>query len=657
MCGFAGFIDTSLQNNSDHLHQTAQKMSNALRHRGPDDSGVWVDPAVGVALSHRRLSILDLSPQGHQPMVSACGRYVMVFNGEIYNHIEIRGELESFGSAFTWRGHSDTEVMLAAISYWGLHHALTRFTGMFALAIWDIKERTLHLARDRAGEKPLYYGWIGKVLLFGSELKALRRHPAWKGEIDPDTLALFIQHCYVPTPYSIYKNIYKIKQGTVASFNHKNISPSSPPHQKSYWPANELAISGENEPFQGNESEAIEHLDDLLRQSVKRQMVADVPLGAFLSGGIDSSTIVAIMQQQSHRPVKTFTIGFSEEAYSEARHAKEVARHLGTDHTELYVTPQEAMEVIHRLPQVYDEPFSDSSQIPTYLISQLARSKVTVSLSGDGGDELFGGYNRYFQGRIVWNYLKMVPDNLKRVLQSTVTSLSPLTWDALAKWLAPVLPDKAKQPNFGNKFHKLAKVLNSKNPEDMYLKLVSTWQVPASIVNNSKQSRTFVLDSRPWPTLKDFTQQMMFWDTMTYLPDDILVKIDRASMAMSLETRVPFLDHKIIEFAWKLPLQMKIKDGQGKWLLRQVLHKYVPQDLVERPKMGFGVPIDSWLRGPLRDWAENLLSENKLRSEGFFNPAPIRKKWLEHLSGKRNWHHQTWTILMFQAWLETQNKN
>jgi len=579
----------------------------------------------------------------------------MVYNGEIYNHVNIRKELESSDNAPEWRGHSDTEVILAAISCWGLHNALTRFNGMFALAIWDKNERTLHLARDRAGEKPLYYGWMGNVLLFGSELKALRMHPAWAGEIDPDTLALYIQHCYIPTPYSIYKNIYKVKQGTIATFSHNNLPPLSQPMEHIFWPTNELAEAAEKEPYSGTESEAIEHLDGLLKQSVKQQMVADVPLGAFLSGGIDSSTIVAIMQQLSSLPIKTFTIGFSEEDYNEAQHAKEVARHLGTDHTELYVTPQEAMEVIPKLPQIYDEPFSDSSQIPTYLISQLTRSKVTVSLSGDGGDEIFGGYNRYFQGRIIWSYLKLIPCILQKVLQSSITSISPLTWDSLAKSLAPILPDKAKQPNLGNKLHKLAIILNSKNPEAMYLKLVSIWQAGADVVRNSKQSKTFILDARSWPDIKDFTQRMMFIDAMIYLPDDILVKVDRASMAVSLETRVPFLDHRLIEFAWKLPLSMKIRNGQGKWLLRQVLHKYIPQAMIERPKMGFGVPIDSWLRGPLKDWAEDLLSEKKLRSDGFFNPAPIRKNWLEHQSGKRNWHHQIWTILMFQAWLETQS--
>ena len=487
MCGFAGFIDLSLRNTADHLHQVVQKMSTVLHHRGPDDSGIWADPDAGVALGHQRLSILDLSSEGHQPMLSACGRYVMVYNGEIYNHVNIRKELESSDNAPEWRGHSDTEVILAAISCWGLHNALTRFNGMFALAIWDKNERTLHLARDRAGEKPLYYGWMGNVLLFGSELKALRMHPAWAGEIDPDTLALYIQHCYIPTPYSIYKNIYKVKQGTIATFSHNNLPPLSQPMEHIFWPTNELAEAAEKEPYSGTESEAIEHLDGLLKQSVKQQMVADVPLGAFLSGGIDSSTIVAIMQQLSSLPIKTFTIGFSEEDYNEAQHAKEVARHLGTDHTELYVTPQEAMEVIPKLPQIYDEPFSDSSQIPTYLISQLTRSKVTVSLSGDGGDEIFGGYNRYFQGRIIWSYLKLIPCILQKVLQSSITSISPLTWDSLAKSLAPILPDKAKQPNLGNKLHKLAIILNSKNPEAMYLKLVSIWQAGADVVRNSKQ--------------------------------------------------------------------------------------------------------------------------------------------------------------------------
>jgi asparagine synthase (glutamine-hydrolysing) len=657
MCGLTGFLEPYQSFDAQQAESTLLKMSRVISHRGPDDQGVWIDPQACIALGHRRLSIIDISSQGHQPMHSACGRYVITYNGEIYNYLEIKTELEGLSAAPLWRGHSDTEVILAAITHWGLENALKKFTGMFALALWDKKERVLQLARDRLGEKPLYYGWMGNVLLFGSELKSLRMHPAWKGEINPDTLALFIQHCYVPAPYSIYKNIYKVQQGTIATFDSKNILPSSQPLKSSYWPANELAESGIRKPFQGSESEAIENLEKLLQQSVKQQMIADVPLGACLSGGIDSSTIVAIMQQQSQTPVKTFTMGFSEEAYNEAQYAKEVAKHLGTDHTELYITPREAMEVIPKLSQIYDEPFSDSSQIPTYLISQLTRSKVTVSLSGDGGDELFGGYNRYFQGRTLWNYLKLIPDNLQEVLQSTITSISPLTWDTLGKWFAPVLPEKAKQPNFGNKLHKLAEILNSKDPDGMYLKLVSIWQESSSIVKNSKQSKTFILNSRTRPNIEDFTQRMMFLDAMTYLPDDILVKVDRASMAVSLETRVPFLDHKIVEFAWQTPLHMKIRNGQGKWLLRQVLHKYIPQDMIERPKMGFGVPIDSWLRGPLKDWAENLLSENKLRNEGFFNPVPIREKWMEHQAGKKNWHHHIWTILMFQSWLETQNQN
>ena len=424
-----------------------------------------------------------------------------------------------------------------------------------------------------------------------------------------------------------------------------------------YWSANELVELGQNNPLQINDSEAVEFLDGLLRQSIKQQTVADVPVGAFLSGGIDSSLIVAIMQQQSHRPVKTFTIGFSEEAYNEARYAKRIAKHLGTDHVELYITPREAMDVIPNLSQIYDEPFSDSSQIPTYLVSKLSRSKVTVSLSGDGGDELFGGYNRYLYGQKIWNYLKHIPSNLQKTIHNTVTSISPRTWDTLEKWLDLILPNKTKQSNLGNKLHKLAEVLNSTNTEDLYLNFISTWKAPQNIVKNSKQTRSFILDSRTWPEIQDFTQRMMFLDTMTYLPDDILVKIDRASMAVSLETRAPFLDHKIIEFAWKLPLQMKVRNGQGKWLLRQVLDKYVPLNLIDRSKMGFGVPIDFWLRGPLKDWAENLLSESRLANDGFFNPAPIREKWREHLSGRKNWHHQIWTILMFQAWFEAQRKN
>jgi len=655
MCGLTGFLEHNSLFDSLQAESTLLQMSSALSHRGPDNQGTWIDPQAGIALGHRRLSILDLSSQGHQPMHSHCGRYVIVFNGEIYNFRVLRRELESLGKAPKWRGHSDTETMLAAISCWGLHKAISKFLGMFAFALWDRKERSLHLSRDRIGEKPLYYGWMGRVLLFGSELKALRKHPAWKGNVDPDVLALFMQFSYVPTPYSIYKNIFKIKPASIATFTQSHTSTFSPPKVETYWQAYELAKAGELNPFQGDETAAINHLDKLLNDSVKQQMIADVPLGAFLSGGVDSSTIVAHMQNQSTRPVKTFTVGFREENYNEAVHAKTIAQHLRTDHTELYVSAEQAMEVIPRLPTIYDEPFSDSSQIPTFLISQLTRQKVTVSLSGDGGDELFGGYNRYLWGPSVWKKIEGFPPQPRKMLARIISSISPLTFDTMYKILGPVLPGQLQQPDFGNKLHKLAKILGSANAELMYLGLISTWETPSNLVKNTTRLKTILRHPYSCQDIKGFTQRMMFLDTMNYLPDDILVKVDRASMAVGLEARVPFLNHSLVEFAWRIPLSMKIRNGQGKWLLRQVLYRYLPKKLIERPKMGFGVPIGTWLRGPLRNWAEDLLDENKLKKDGFFDPNLIREKWKEHLAGKKNWHHHLWAVLMFQGWLENQN--
>jgi asparagine synthase (glutamine-hydrolysing) len=631
-------------------------MAEAIRHRGPDDGGAWVDNKAGVALGHRRLSIVDLSKEGHQPMHSACGRYVIVFNGEIYNFREIRRELEDSGAAPAWRGHSDTEVMLAAVSHWGLEAAVRRFVGMFAFALWDRQSRVLHLVRDRLGEKPLYYGRMGSVFMFASELKALRMHPGWRGEINRDALVLLLKYNYVPAPYTIYKDVFKLLPGTILS-----VVPADAPGNRSsapapYWSAVEAAAAGLNNPFQGSDSEAVEHLDGLLRDSVRRQMVADVPLGAFLSGGIDSSTIVALMQAQAKQSVKTFTIGFNEEEYNEAEDAKRVAHHLGTDHTELYVSPKDAMAVIPKLPALYDEPFSDVSQIPTFLVAQLTRKNVTVSLSGDGGDELFGGYNRYVQVKNVWSRVGHMPKFIKELTAKGLTAISPENWDMLFQRLALFLPKALSVRNPGGKLHKLADVMVSENPFEVYLKLASHWYNSAGLVLDAKSPLTLIDDPDTGHIFSDITERMMCMDTITYLPDDILVKVDRASMGVSLESRAPFLDHRVVEFAWRTPLSMKIRDGAGKWLLRQVLYNYVPRHLVERPKMGFAVPIDSWLRGPLRAWAEDLLDEKRLRNEGFFNPGPIRKKWLEHLSGKRDWQYHLWDVLMFQSWLEAWGK-
>ncbi|BCA54205.1 Asparagine synthetase [Nitrospira sp. KM1] len=631
----------------------------SLRTRGPDDSGVWEDRAVGTALGHARLSILDLSPEGHQPMLSAGGRFVIVFNGEIFNFSELRSELEVSGETF--RGHSDTEVMLAAFERWGIEKAVQRFVGMFAFALWDRESRVLHLVRDRVGIKPLYYGWAGGVFCFGSELKALRQVGGFESRVNRSALLSFIRTGYVPAPLSIFENIYKLPGGCMltvtpdlarsrVSFNPDPDCRRTVPHPVRYWSAREVAESGVLNPFEGSDEDAIARLEDLLRQSVRLRMISDVPLGAFLSGGIDSSIVVALMQAQHDTPVKTFTIGFHEQEYNEAAHAKSVARHLGTDHTELYVTPEQAMAVIPRIPDMYDEPFGDSSQIPTYLVSQLARSRVTVALSGDGGDELFGGYSRYFVGRQLWKNVHWLPQLARQTAVRSIRALSPDTWSALFSRLKKVLP---AIPNPGDKLHKLAEVLALEDPDSMYLRLVSQWDNPSQAVVDTPEPLTMLTDRNRWARLDDFTLRMMFLDLMTYLPDDILTKVDRASMAVSLEARVPLLDHRLLEFAWRLPLSFKIRrEGEGKWLLRQVLYRYVPQTLIDRPKMGFGVPIDHWLRGPLREWAEDLLAESRLRREGFLCPEPIRMRWLDHLSGARNWQYPLWNVLMFQAWLE-----
>lgn len=649
MCGITGFL--GLKQSIPETEQILHSMCMSLAHRGPDNSGIWIDAETGVGLGHRRLSILDLSPEGHQPMHSACGRYVVVFNGEIYNYQDIRKELEKNSQDIkpTWRGHSDTEVMLEAFRQWGVEAAVKRFNGMFAFALWDRTERVLYLVRDRVGEKPLYYGWMEKTLLFGSELKALKTHPDFKCEINRDALTLYLRHNYIPAPYSIYKGIYKLLPGTILTIlPSKDTSLNPIP----YWSAREVAEHGVSEPFTGSTEDAISQLDNILRDAVKLRMEADVPLGAFLSGGVDSSTVVALMQAQSNQKVKTFTIGFYEDSYNEAKHAQKVARHLGTDHTELYATSKEAMEVIPKLPALYDEPFSDSSQIPTYLVSQLTRNYVTVSLSGDAGDEVFGGYNRYTWTSNIWKRLGWMPRHLRWSLARGLIMVSPRVWDGIYKKSAPLLPDFVKQQMFGDKLHKLAEILSVSRQEELYWQLVSHWKSPSSVVLGGTEPLTPLSDKKSWINLADFTRKMMFLDLITYLPDDILVKVDRAAMGVSLETRIPFLDHHLIEFAWRLPMSMIVHNGQGKWLLRQVLYKYVPKHLIERPKMGFGVPIGEWLRNPLRDWAEELLAEKRLLTGGFFNPVPIREKWLEHLSGKRNWQYYLWDILMFQAWLE-----
>ncbi len=663
MCGFSGFLGSGHPREAAIRHVTA--MADVIRHRGPDDAGIWTDEVTGIALGHRRLSILDLSPAGSQPMLSAGGRYVMVFNGEIYNHLTLRQELELLPSPhpsptegrreYPWRGHSDTETLLAGFVQWGVEETLRRAVGMFAIALWDRRDRVLTLARDRLGEKPLYYGWQGDTFLFGSELKALRAHPAFAAAINRDALTLFLRHNCIPAPHSIYQGIYKLPPATFATLTGPAHQRHADPLIASYWSFREVAETGIAHPLPGDDTTAIATLDTLLRAAVAGQMVADVPLGAFLSGGVDSSLIVALMQAQSSRPVKTFTIGFHEAGYNEAEYAQAVAHHLGTEHTELYVSPKQAQAVIPRLPHLYDEPFADSSQIPTFLVAQLARTQVTVSLSGDAGDELFGGYNRYFLAERLWKKMDRWPYAVRRGLSKLLINTPIAVWDRVFSLARPSLPTQFRYPQPGDKLRKLGEILALPNRQAIYYALVSHWKNPAALVINGQEPPTPLTDATQWAALTDLTQHMMYLDTITYLPDDLLVKVDRAAMAVSLETRVPLLDHRLVEFAWRVPLSMKIRGGQGKWLLRQVLYRYVPKTLIERPKTGFGVPIDRWLRGPLRAWAETLLDESRLRQEGFFHPEPIRRKWAEHLAGKRNEQHDLWNVLMFQAWLENQS--
>ena len=654
MCGFCGFFQGP--SGAIALPDVIERMNSRITHRGPDDSGAWFDVGLGLALGHRRLSILDLSPAGHQPMHSKCGRYVIAFNGEIYNHLTLRKQVAELGAAPGWRGHADTETLLACFAAWGVERTLRATVGMFAIALWDRQEKVLTLARDRMGEKPLYYGWQGRTLLFGSELKSLKAHPDFRSEVDRDALTLLLRHNCIPAPFSIYKGISKLMPGHFVRLTLTNSDEARRAHPQPYWRLNDAVEEGIQNPFVGSEAEAIALLERQLSESIADQMLADVPLGAFLSGGVDSSTIVALMQAQSQRPVRTFTIGFDESGYDEATHAKAVAAHLGTDHTELYVRPEDALKVIPKLPAIYCEPFSDSSQIPTFLVSQLARQHVTVALSGDGGDELFGGYNRYLSARKVWGKMQRLPSGARHAAAGLLHTLSPAAWDRLFELAKPMLPKRFHLATPGDKAHKLADVLALSDGHAFFHQLTSHWKDPASVVMGAHEPRTLLTDPNAWPKTDCFEHWMMAMDAQTYMADDILVKVDRAAMANSLETRVPMLDHRVAELAWRMPLGLKIKDGQGKWLLRQVLYRHVPKALIERPKMGFGIPLDGWLRGPLREWAEDLLDESKMNEQGFLRPEPIRRMWAEHVSGRRNWQHHLWDVLMFQAWLQEERR-
>jgi asparagine synthase (glutamine-hydrolysing) len=645
MCGIAGFYSKNLNINYKTI---LTEMGLSLNKRGPDDSGIWFESSKGIGLSHRRLSILDLTISGHQPMLSIDKRFIIIFNGEIYNHNEIRNTINVEYSYKNWRSTSDTETILVALEYYGVDKTISMLIGMFAIAIWDNVNDQLIICRDRVGEKPLYYGWQNNSFLFASELKAFQKHPDFNKIIDKNALALFFKYNYVPYPFSIYEGIKKLQPGTILKLDIKTNKFDI----KKYWNFEEVVFNNSTSFKDGNNKfDYTSHLKNILIESVKSQMQSDVPLGAFLSGGIDSTLIVAIMQSISNVPIKTFTIGYEDINYNEANHAKRIANFLNTDHTEYILKPDEAIKIIPLLSKIYDEPFSDASQIPTFIVSRLAKTKVTVSLSGDGGDELFAGYNRYFMTNKLWPKLQLIPLVIRKYVSLTILLISPNKWNFIKKILF-FLPKKIKNiKNLGDKIHKIANLLTASSQIQLYDKFISHWSLEDHVVIGNTN---FEIEKyEQFNKLSDI-ERMMAIDTLTYLPDDILVKVDRAAMYNSLETRVPFLDRRIIEYAWKIPLKIKLNKNSSKDILKKILYNYVPKNLIDRPKMGFGVPIDNWLRGPLKNWAEDLLNEDEIRNDGLLNYAIIKKKWDEHICGKRNWQYHIWDVLMFQTWYRQQ---
>ncbi|MEG3618589.1 asparagine synthase (glutamine-hydrolyzing) [Magnetovibrio sp. PR-2] len=639
MCGVAGLCLFQPDPRLEGLDVLAARMAEAMEHRGPDDQGVWTDPNAPVGLCHRRLSIIDCSPMGHQPMVSANGRFVISYNGEIYNFAEIAKELQAAGHEVY--AHSDTAVLLEACAVWGVEETLKRCVGMFAFGLWDRETQSLTLARDRLGIKPLYWAHTQKAFVFSSELKALRAVGLIEEEIDRSALASYMRYAYVPAPYSIFKNVHKLLPGHIL-----RIAKGEPPVTKPYWDVRHVAKSGDVTPFGGSYDEAVEVAEKHIHDAVQKRMVSDVPLGAFLSGGIDSSLVVALMQASSSRPVKSFSIGFEEKGFDESVHAKAVAQHIGTDHTELYVSSRDALDVIPNLGTWYDEPFADSSQVPTYLLSKMTRDYVTVALSGDGGDEVFAGYNRYFWATNIWNVSGRVPRPLRQLMAGLIKALPPQTWSGLAN----AIPSQRIPPQFGDKLYKVADILGEPSIDAVYRRLVSQWPDPADIVIGDGEHQGVLWDASTHQVRADDMGRMQLLDMMTYLPDDILTKVDRASMAVSLEVRVPLIDHRVLEFAWTLPREYLVRNGQGKSILRSILYKHVPRELIERPKMGFGIPLGTWLREDLRDWAEDLLSPERLRNDGFFDVSAVRSIWQDHVLGTRNYQYALWNVLMFQNW-------
>ena len=636
MCGIAGFLELERRSGTHELEALAGAMAATLRHRGPDASGVWADAESGIGFGHTRLSIVDLSPAGAQPMISSCGRFVIVYNGEIFNAAELRPELEAKGRRF--KGHSDTEVIVEACAEWGVQQTATRIIGMFAFAVYDRRDKRLSLVRDRLGIKPLYWGKAGTRLAFASELKAFGALPGWNKELNRDALASYLRFAYVPAPHSIYRGISKLMPGHIAL-----IDPTGETRIAPFWTLADAAERGKADQLDVGDKQACDMFEALLGDAVGRRLVADVPLGAFLSGGIDSSAVAAMMRMKSNAPVRTYSIGFREQGFDEAPHASAVAAHLCTEHTELYVSAKEAQDAIPLMPEIYDEPFADSSQIPTYLLSKLTRQHVTVALSGDGGDELFAGYTRHrFANRI-----QSMPPRVAQLLASGLDMAGPAVWDRLFK----LVPARRRPSYGGDKMQKTAAMLRE-GPQGAYRSLVSAWDDPEAIVLGAREPKGAIFDPELAAALPDGLDRMQYLDTLTYLPDDILIKVDRASMAVGLEVRVPILDHRVVEFSWRLPSRFKMRGGKGKWLLRQLAYRHVPKALLDRPKSGFAVPIGAWLRGPLCDWAEALLQPARLEESGLLDAAPIRARWEEHLDGRRNWHGSLWTVLMFQAWRE-----